>query len=608
MAIDESKYLIKPFYQGGYSSLQPSKAGDNFTGYHVKTGGIGLTANPTVANQIGELSKNLNTGAVAVEVGTLSPQNWETIPKQHFAEMRRLGKLTGAKVTLHAPIQGVEPSGLDPQGQRPWDETQRLAVERQLNDVVVKAIDMQGEKGRIPITIHASNLPGNEYVRDGKGGLKAHRLALVNREDGRTAVIEEKKKVEPWMEKESFEGGEKAGKLMDPAEELRRINRDSWQSTLSNIAYNKSFVDRSLKDSYVQLQDFEKEMKEKKISPEELKELGFSPQGEAYRTIKNSEAILTNTTREIYNLFNMAYKNGTDEERAKLFEASEKFKQGYKDGESIIKKSEALQVIINTLQDVSPRIYVPVEEFVMDKSAETFGNVGFKGFMEAKKQHKEAPMISVENLFPGMAFSTGQAVADLVKKSREEFVKKAVDAGEMNKQEAERMAEKVIGMTLDVGHLNIHKKEGIKDEDLMREVEKVKKLVKHVHITDNFGYGDSHLPPGMGNVPIGKVLEQLEKEGYSGTKILEVGGWINAFNTNPYALSLEGLGTPIGSTGGAYWNQSAGLTQGYFGGYGTFLPQINYETFGGGFSTLPAELGGQRLAGPGSRMSGRGLE
>lgn len=610
MAIDESKYLIKPFYQGGYSSLNPNK-GDNFVGYHVKTGGIGIHTDPRLANQVGELSRSLNTGTVVMEVGTLSPQTFDQIPKQHFAEMRRLGKLTGAKVTLHAPIQGVEPSGLDPQGQRPWDELQRVAVERQLTDVAIKAIDMQGKTDRVPITIHASNLLGSEYIPDGKGGLTPHRLAIVNKESGQVGAIEQTKKFEPGMEEKHFKDSsgklKGEGKSINPMQEIEKINKDAWVNTISNIAYNKSFVDRSIRTEYPLIQHLEKE---KNLKADDLKK--YPEVEEAYRAVKNYGAILKNTEKEVFNFFNQAYKNGTPEEQDKLFKASQNYAKQVEEikksgGNSIIKQSEAIQGLLETLQEVRPRLYVPVEEFVMDKSAKTFGNVGFNAFTEAKKQGKESPIISIENLFPGMGFSTGQAMNDLITKSRQEFVNKAMQKG-MDKKEAEKTAEKVIGMTLDVGHLNIHKKEGVTDKELLGEVEKVKKLVKHVHITDNFGYGDSHLPPGMGNVPIAKVLEQLEKEGYSGSKIMEVGGWFEHFKTNPYNISLEGLGVPIGEGLGTYWNQSAGGTQGYFGGYGTFLPQINYETFGGGFSALPTELGGQRGGGAGSRMSGRGME
>jgi hypothetical protein len=63
------------------------------------------------------------------------------------------------------------------------------------------------------------------------------------------------------------------------------------------------------------------------------------------------------------------------------------------------------------------------------------------------------------------------------------------------------------------------------------------------------------------------------------------------------------------STGpGPYWNQSIGLHQDYLGGYGQILPDINFQTFGAGFSQLPMELGGQRPGAQGSRMSGNPME
>jgi hypothetical protein len=72
---------------------------------------------------------------------------------------------------------------------------------------------------------------------------------------------------------------------------------------------------------------------------------------------------------------------------------------------------------------------------------------------------------------------------------------------------------------------------------------------------------------------------------------------------------MEAMGSPIYSMQMApYWNQSLGLQQGYFSGYGGMLPQGNYETFGAGFSNLPAELGGQRGGAGGSRMSGKPME
>ena len=79
--------------------------------------------------------------------------------------------------------------------------------------------------------------------------------------------------------------------------------------------------------------------------------------------------------------------------------------------------------------------------------------------------------------------------------------------------------------------------------------------------------------------------------------------------TPPIKESFEAFGSPLYTEkGGPYWNQTVGLEHGYFTGYGAMLPQINYETFGAGFSQLPSELGGQRRGAEGGRLSGRPME
>ena len=115
----------------------------------------------------------------------------------------------------------------------------------------------------------------------------------------------------------------------------------------------------------------------------------------------------------------------------------------------------------------------------------------------------------------------------------------------------------------------------------------------------------------MGNVPVKEHLEMLEKQGVlkNATKIAETSGWPQHFGTSPTIYNLQGMGSAFYSTGmPPYWNQSVGLTQGYFTGYGMMLPQINYETQGAGFAQLPSELGGPRPGAQGSRMSGRPME
>ena len=54
---------------------------------------------------------------------------------------------------------------------------------------------------------------------------------------------------------------------------------------------------------------------------------------------------------------------------------------------------------------------------------------------------------------------------------------------------------------------------------------------------------------------------------------------------------------------GPYWNQASFNYGNYFAGYGTMLHDQHFQTYGGGFSGLPTELGGQVQA-KGSRATG----
>ena len=49
----------------------------------------------------------------------------------------------------------------------------------------------------------------------------------------------------------------------------------------------------------------------------------------------------------------------------------------------------------------------------------------------------------------------------------------------------------------------------------------------------------------------------------------------------------------MGDAGAAYWNQAVHPDAGYFGGLGPVNPEIHHSIYGGGFSGLPAYLGGE---------------
>ena len=181
-------YIIDNIYQGGYSSLSPSY-GDVFTGYRISPSELGAPTKPDTANQIQQVNQLLNQGIIPIEVQALSPEVFDQIPKQHFKEINQMAKITGAKISVHAPL--IEPSGITQQG---WSESNREQAEEQLKRVVEKSMDL-GEKESVPITIHSAGIPGTEY-KITEEGKKVERLIAIDQESGKMFPFEEEKQLE----------------------------------------------------------------------------------------------------------------------------------------------------------------------------------------------------------------------------------------------------------------------------------------------------------------------------------------------------------------------------------------------------------------------------
>ena len=169
----------------------------------------------------------------------------------------------------------------------------------------------------------------------------------------------------------------------------------------------------------------------------------------------------------------------------------------------------------------------------------------------------------------------------------------------MSEKKAKEIANKLIGVTWDVGHIYMLKKHGYTDEDIKKEAEKIGKHVTHIHLTDNFGFEDSHLPPGEGSVNIKEQLGEIEKSLTKEQKermktIVEAGEFVANFKETPHLYALSHLGSPLysedlGPTWGDIWD-----TQGnYMTGFGEVMPQKYFDLYGApGFAQLPRELGG----------------
>lgn len=587
------------FYSGSSSSLEPSY-GDLFSGYRLSASSLGAPTSTQTADQIREVSARLNEGIKTVELQPMAEGVFDTIPKQHLQEINRLAKLTGIETSMHAPI--IDPAGFTREG---WSEVERENAERQILSIVERSHQLN-PNGNIPVTIHASGLPGSEYAPQKKEypGEETTIVAV----DQETGQMRAAKRIERY-----YPGEDK--RIISPREDLEMINRGAWSNQIMELRRYKKIADDTISpvlNSDIGLPLFKKAAGES-LSLEEERRANA-----AQNELRKGDSFLRNTEAMVRGLYHEAYKFGNPEVKEELKRAAEEWKKAtesasqasrgatpYERYSKIVSaESQALDRLIESMSVASPQIYKPIEEFVIEKAGKTLGNVAFKSF---EKYREHAPIISVENVPVGMAISRAEDLKKLIEQSRKEFVKTAVKEG-FSEGEAKKQAAKLIGATWDVGHINLLRKGGFGKETIVEETKTIAPYVKNVHLTDNFGYSDTHLPVGMGEVPTKEMLKELEKAGYSGKHIIEAGGFVAQFKTSPHPYVLEALGSPLYSAYmQPFWNQVRGTYGNYSAGYGTMLPEQHFSMYGAGFSSLPTEVGGQ-MPGKQSRFAGTPTE
>jgi sugar phosphate isomerase/epimerase len=74
-------------------------------------------------------------------------------------------------------------------------------------------------------------------------------------------------------------------------------------------------------------------------------------------------------------------------------------------------------------------------------------------------------------------------------------------------------------LTLDIGHAHIGSKN---ERRALQFMDAYPDRIQHIHVSDNFGKEDSHLPIGAGNIRYKEMVKGLKKIGYNGTITVEV--------------------------------------------------------------------------------------
>jgi sugar phosphate isomerase/epimerase len=137
------------------------------------------------------------------------------------------------------------------------------------------------------------------------------------------------------------------------------------------------------------------------------------------------------------------------------------------------------------------------------------------------------------------------SIGELAGEAGEHDVKIAVENGPLNDPtfltitDHLRMVSEVgrdnVGVCIDVGHANVGMR--IKPADVLRQVGS---LTWALHLHDNDGAGDQHLPPGSGNIDWADVIKALEEIRYKGSLNIEfIPSMSKEFEGKDYAQSVK---------------------------------------------------------------------
>lgn len=120
---------------------------------------------------------------------------------------------------------------------------------------------------------------------------------------------------------------------------------------------------------------------------------------------------------------------------------------------------------------------------------------------------------------PSLLAEKQKALQELIQYSRNSDVQLCVENTFETLNDLELLHSNVSNLchTLDIGHANL-----IDSSAPSRIIERFGAKIRHLHIHDNFGTEDLHLPPGQGNIDFISLFRVLNEVGYKKTCTLEI--------------------------------------------------------------------------------------
>lgn len=504
---------------------------------------IGFTTIPN-KDQLDELKAKIRLGASKVELGFMgagksrgeapSPEMYGKDERQAIKELARINDI---ELTTHASFQ-IEPiSGLGKQG---FDDSSR----KNSVDEIKRAIDFAADvtEGG-PVVAHLGEFQRPIYKAE-EGKFTAYEYAKVD-DDGKQIYD---KNGEPVMESEE----EQAIVSLVNTEDGSLINlKKNMEFDLPEYDLDEQGKIK-IEENLPVLKDGGEEVVNK-FTWNKLKERLKGDTGKDATDEDVAKFVYKNQIEE--QISNIHYRLGVEknqmERNLQIREQASDDKKIEIDREIERSKRAIASEIgqINKMERMKNK-FSSIENYGTKKTAQSLAELGMYALKKEEQQKLDKPLyVAPENIFPESYGGHPDEMKKLVIAGRNRMKQMLINQEGKNEKDAYKIAEQHIRATFDLGHAYTWKRYFKGDPNdpkafdkwFMKKIDELNKdeIIGHVHMTDNFGYHDEHLPPGQGSVPFKKAIEKLKEKDVD---FIVEGG---RENEKVWLESLKQFGRPI---------------------------------------------------------------
>ncbi|EFD92409.1 MAG: hypothetical protein CSMARM5_0090 [Candidatus Parvarchaeum acidophilus ARMAN-5_'5-way FS'] len=481
-------------------------------------------------NQLEEFSKVLRSGARMVEVDIASVYGLggeqgnaaDTISKTEREAIANLAKVNDIDLSVHAPW-ALNFSGLNPQSGKK-EQIYEHMVDREIGTALQFADDIGKKVGRqnIPVIFHASS----DNFSDPDKNLV---YSIYDSEENK--IIQ--------AQGQDINLGIDTTNINNP-DEIKTAAKEKFIGLYGKEFYDKIFGSKGGKQLGFISDDGKVILKP---------EGSFEFQKEKFSQQFNKERANINLTRRNleYNKLEALSRQARAKASSNVAELNN-IKRELEDIERMLDSTEQEYEELKIRENNLDKRFIPYDNIAPKLAAEGIA----KAAMFSYKNTDSKPLILVENpMSPEMSLSNPKDTAESVRIARQEFAKELQQKEHLSSREAERISSELIGINLDIGHVNVFKSyinpktgEPYSDKDIVDMSKSAAEYLKRYHLNDNMGNRDSHLPLGQGNAPIKEVYDAMMEKGLDVPAIMEVFGGLGGLEAGT-VQSLQYMGAPI---------------------------------------------------------------